>query len=272
MKPVALFDLLDAGFDLPEEVVRFGEAARALAGLTVPPMESRPPDARAVHAQVVSDTVVAAEKGKPALPDAERLRKADADRKEWEARELTRRTQGELLKAAQAEALQNAREVLGEHNVPIIKGLAAELDALMVELRTLAPLVKGFSQGTVVRASDEVRAAWIRIDEIAVRHDAIRSAQVGITNIVGVQVDTDSQFSLFRNLPSVWTAYARQRDSSPPWPTDSTRKFLLWLCDHPELEVWCPTPAERDERHREHYGDRVAGRMSRQHDPVAHAS
>lgn len=263
MRTADLFDLLDSGLPLPDEVRRLGDAARALAGLSVPPLPAKPPDQRAMAAQVVSDAVIAAEKGKPALPDVARLAEAEAAVKAWETDVLALRRQGELLKAARGEAIANLRDTLAESATEVIGGLAVELDELMVELRSLAPLVRGLTVVSALKAPKDVRSAWARIDELTVRYSSIRSAQIGITDLVGVRHDTPGYFTLFRNLPDVWPGYAKPAYAAPPWPTTDTRSFLLWVADHPDFEVWCPTPAQRDARWLEVIGTGQAGTMTR---------
>jgi len=55
-----------------------------------------------------------------------------------------------------------------------------------------------------------------------------------------------------RNVPQAWPEFSphlsvEHLGQQAPWLTEpNPRSRLLWLANHPEVEVWLPTPAEFD--------------------------
>lgn len=261
MKLAHLDALLDSGLPLPDAVRASAVAARAVAALAVPPSAPRPPDVRTVHAEVVTACVVAAERGKAKLPDAARLRDAVKAGEDWNAEEAIRLEQRRLLVAAQTEALTNAGEVLGEHHAAVIATASDALDEVMVEAREVVPLVRGFTMSTALRAGDEIRQGWVRLDELCARYSSIRTVQHLATDAAGgCRLDTGNYFGQFRNMPALYPNTYSRMHATPPWPAD-LRDFIVWCVEHPDHELWCPTPAERDAEFERQIGQKTAGRM-----------
>lgn len=264
MKVTDVEVLLESGLPLPKDVTAAAAAAALLQSLTVPAAVPKPTEPRQVQGEVVNATVVAAGKGRALLPDAQRVAEARKALEAWQEAEEVRRDQQRLLAAAQTEARAVLAAVLAEEHEPVIRVLAVELDGLLEEVRTLAPLVRGFTPGSALRASEEVRSAWTRFDELAGRYSAIRKVQqLASVAAGGTRLDEEGIFVTFRNMPVLHPDNYVRMYAAPPWPTGDVRAFLLWCVDNPDYVLWCPTPAERDAESERVLGRKVAGMMGR---------
>lgn len=264
MKPIDVDLILDCGLPMPDDVHAAALAARALAKLRVPDPAPSPPDPGTVEAQVVAACVASAEKGSAKLPDAAKLAAAAAAVEEWQKGEWTHADQVRLLKAAAAEARANVDDLLGERHPQIIGGLATELDALVVEVRDIVPKVRGLTVGAALRASDDVKTAFGRFEDLTGRYSAIRRVQALASDAAGgAMLDESHYFTTFRNLPTLYKSSYSRMHAAPPWPTGDLRDFLTWCADNPDHVLWCPTPAQRDDEYRRQIGEPVAGRAGR---------
>lgn len=264
MKQIDVDLLLDCGLPLPDEVRAAARAAKALTALDVPAAAPAPPHPESLQAGLVTDCVVAAEKGRAKLPDAAKLAAAAEALEVWQKAEHVRQDQDRLLRAARAEARSNVADLLGEHHRTVIGGLASELDALMDEVRQIVPKVRGLTVGAALRASDDVKTAFTRFEDLAGRYSAIRRVQSLASGAAGgAQLDENNYLGTFRNLPTLYKGTYQKMHAAPPWPTGDLRDFLTWCVDNPDHELWCPTPAQRDAEYERQIGKPVAGRMGR---------
>ena len=255
--------LLQSGMTLPTEVERWARAVIALHDLEPPADIPEPKKPGHLRDEELARCVEAAFKGKPRLPDASFVAAAEeavlAHRKAIaEARE-----QGELLKAARRQGMSKFLGVVAEHLDEIGRPLGEWMDKLVSEAREAAPLVRGLTIEAALTAGEDVRTAYRRLDELAVEYLVMRRVQSLLDAAQPAIVDTHGYFSIFRNLPAIVTEHTSTMVvlANPPWPTDDPREFIVWAVQHPVLELWAPTPRDRDRA----YEDQIGQVMQRGH-------
>lgn len=239
-----LIDSANAGhYTLPEQVTRHITALDRLNAATLPPMGAEGP----AHHQLVDNMVAAALAGKP-LPDATGV--LDARRADERAAAMVQAHTQAVDRTAQgigATITDMAEQILVDHLRP---ALAETVDAG----RALVAALGGAQLDPVelLRADAKARNAYFAVDDQVVRYDAIRTAQDVLRPLAGPpQVDTDLMFTELKNYTEVFPLHAqRHRTPERPWPTERKQRFM-WLVDPAHgAELWMPTPAEQDARHR----------------------
>ena len=77
-------------------------------------------------------------------------------------------------------------------------------------------------------------------------------------------------FGEIRNVPQAWPQFSphlsvAHLSQQAPWLTGTNpRSQLLWLANHPEVEVWLPTPAEFDALIRDLYREQLEAAVPNQ--------
>ena len=196
------------------------------------------------------------------------------------------RTGGELLiRVDQAGVLaeQQAANIAGRALRAAQDQAKAELQALVVDVRD--DLISNYLQPAFLIAVDQARAdgpavhntgssalaaakprgAIVRFDKAVQTYALIRYSwfQLVMVSPVSAFADRLPVLGEIRNVPRAWPEFSphlsiQQLRQQAPWLTEPTpRSRLLWLANHPEVEVWLPTPAEFDALIRELYREQL---------------
>jgi hypothetical protein len=196
------------------------------------------------------------------------------------------RTGGELLiRVDQAGVLaeQQAANIAGQALRAAQDQAKAELEALVVDVRD--DLISNYLQPAFLTAVDQARAdgpavrntgssalaaakpdaktrgANVRFDKAVQTYALIRYSwsQLVMVSPVSEFADRLPVLGEIRNVPQAWPEFSphlsvQHLRQQAPWLTEpNPRSRLLWLANHPEVEVWLPTPAEFDALIRELY-------------------
>lgn len=210
--------------------------------------------------KLIADTTAAIRDGGE-LPDLVAGHKAllDAEQHEQaitEARGLLEKAADQLTAHADSAVHTHSQRIITDHLRPALDEVYAEAHALTEQH---GPKLLSGEAETAMRTGEAAAAAWLRIEELARRQQSIIAMHRELSRR-GVRSDTDNGgdgwFRLMRLDPrdkllfgDNWSRHAAI-NGKVPWPQDH-RGFLVWLVSTPELELWLPTAAERDERHRE---------------------
>jgi hypothetical protein len=187
------------------------------------------------------------------------------------------RTGGELLiRVDQAAVLaeQQAANIAGQALRAARNQAKAELEALVVDVRD--DLISNYLQPAFLTAVDQARAdgpavhntgrsapaaakphargANVRFDKALQTYALIRYgwSQLVMVSPVSEFADRLPVFGEIRNLPQAWPQFSphlsvQHLRQQAPWLTEpNPRSRLMWLANHPQVEVWLPTPAEFD--------------------------
>lgn len=240
--------------DLPCPVDDLHELAatyRHLLALEPGPMPTPPPTRQDAIRAATRATIAAAGKPKTTGPDMaaydEQVTAAAAHGPALDRH----RASVEVLNAALAVTEQDINDVLVDHASAVLGALQTHLDAMLDELRTtVAPKVANLSVVAALRAGDDVAAAFHRFEQMTADYGTMRGVQQIVAPVTRDGRDWRGEFNEFRNVASFYTPSRTVGiESNPPWPTDDTGAFLLWVAAHPEVELWLPTAAQRDEAH-----------------------
>ena len=173
-------------------------------------------------------------------------------------------------------AEQQAANIAGQALHAAQSQAEADLEALVLDLRD--DLISNYLQPAFLTAVDHARAdgsaihntgssalaaakpdaenrgANVRFDKAIQTYALIRYSWSQLVTVSPASEFADRLPVLgeIRNIPRAWPKFSPHLSvphlrQQAPWPTEpNPRSRLLWLANHPEVEVWLPTPAEFD--------------------------
>ncbi|MFD1366931.1 hypothetical protein [Actinoplanes sichuanensis] len=240
-----LFDGADTGlYTLPAELLAARDGlVRLSAELAVAP----PSDRGADQARYVTALMDAATAGEP-LPTLDELTAADRRNRQYDRR-------SELLVEAIDRADSALELLVNDLGDRIIRDhLAPVVDDIMKGVTAAAgALPDDTSADTILRASDKARKAWLGLDDLAARYEAVRAAAVSVRRNTPAEWDHRGDFSELHNFHELTAGLNIQIGGPRPWPTKTSDR-LLWYARN-NGRVWMPTVAEQDARYREVHKD-----------------
>lgn len=248
-----LFDGHAAGhYDLPADLLQAHAALLTLNAHTIPEAPARPTDPAA-------DMLDAAYAGKP-LPT--RFDFEDAGR-EQRATQLA----FEALAQAKAEQRSIVHSMVSEQAERIITDYLQPAYATVITAAArAASLLDGadISAHGMARADAKTRKALTDVTVLVDRYTTLRGAWSRLFELRPVQYsqylrafgETRSPLTYW---PEIASTQALPQGMDAPWPTSDNMSRLLWMATHPDVEPWCPTPDEYDQRVAEVFADRIEG-------------
>lgn len=252
---LATFEPHDAGFaTMPADLLALRDRLRAVEELAASPAEVEPEHtALDWLGQDLAESAGGVEQGlEVALGTLQALRteREDAELRRGLVDKARAVTASRLVDAVR----DRADELITEHLAP------AQADAI-TQVRTAAAAFAPFGQNMkhLLTAPKAARDAFISVDEQLARYTALRAARGRLVALSGEQqLDEWGYFTEIRNTEVIWPEISGQGRPNPataPWPTTG-REHLLWLAS-PEVEPWCPTVAQQNDRWREVFGERL---------------
>ncbi len=131
----------------------------------------------------------------------------------------------------------------------VTDALRPAFDAIVAEVRDLAPHLRGLplrDAAAMIRAPEEARRAWRRLEELLPRWHAVLGAH---TRLLALDRESGA-YSPIRNIDEIYPkrGVVAGRTIPPPWPTgeDAVMDRVLWFCTAP-AELWLPTASEEVE-------------------------
>lgn len=127
--------------------------------------------------------------------------------------------------------------------------LRPAFDAIVAEVRDAAPHLRGLpiqDTAAMIRATDEARQAWRRLDALLPRWHAVLDAHA---RLLGINRES-SAYTPIRTIDIIYPkrGIVAGRSIPPPWPTEPLER-VLWYCTTPGVELWLPTRTEEAEVH-----------------------
>lgn len=231
-------------YDLPPEVLKLKAAVHRLDQEVAKHNAARP-DAALARSEALA-AVKAAARTKAALPHTSAV--DDAERATTE-----HHTRATILQQARADLAGDLGSMLADSAEQIITDyLRPVFDRLAAQFAKAASLLpEPANTDALMRASDDVRTAWLDLDTAATTYQRIRDTADRLNRPTPVQRDTHGEFAMMRNVREVWADW--QVGRTPPWTNTDPRLTFLWLARH-GAQLWLPTSAERDALWWEHHG------------------
>lgn len=254
----ALFAGADAGhYRLPGDVLAARAALARIEAAPAPDM----PDEGAVLADLAAAMVKAAQHEDPTWPTAERALEARNGAR------LASTWQEARLRALEAAAGALVATVTDDPDRLLVECLRPALEDTLRQVEkhaaAFAPVAE-FSDRDLLSAVPAARSAALAMDAAAARYTAIRTAQELLSRGRCV-LDVDGLLSELRNPMQVWGPRwgGRSMSAWKPWPAGQRQRTAWLVTGEPRPDVWLPTPAERDARHRETWPGRgLAGGLT----------
>lgn len=133
--------------------------------------------------------------------------------------------------------------VVGRADVIIVDHLRPVFQSVLADLRSVVDTLDGrpVTGAEILSAPKPVRDAAVAIDDLAARYGVLRDAQSKLAAVTTPSTDDGLYFEM-RNPED----FRENRRLNAPWPIDDRVEMLRWMLSH-GVDLWMPTPAERDE-------------------------
>ncbi|MEJ7742413.1 MAG: hypothetical protein WKF73_07640 [Nocardioidaceae bacterium] len=159
----------------------------------------------------------------------------------------------ERARTLQAGAFQEV--LIGAVDDIITNCLRPKFEAEVAALHAVASLLPDqATTSRLLRAPDEVRRAWIRLEDIEARCARLRDTAARLARLTPIVHDHDGEFEVARNVRDIWPQW--RRGVPGPWRREDGREQLLAMV-RAGLELWLPSSHERDQAWLDKHGAKV---------------